>query len=79
MVIILVNHINSREEAHSFGGIACDVCEEMAPDVKDRRDDLMALGWFIAPGKHRCPKHHHDDVPARGPQHRTADVAVKRL
>lgn len=66
MIVILTKRINATETSKTFGGVVCDVCETPAP----RGEPLLALGWFIAPGQHRCPEHYHDDVPARGPLHK---------
>ena len=66
----------------AFGGkqyshIECDVegCGVMSPPTRElmKGPNLMELGWFIDGGRHRCPEHVHDDVPAAGPVTRNAD------
>ncbi len=70
MIIMIGPEGNGR-----YSHIECDVCEEKAPcgrDLIERKTNLMELGWFIDGGRHRCRKHYHHDVPARGPQYRDA-------
>jgi len=75
MIVVLIEHLSNGDTSHTFGGIACDVegCEAHEPQPPSNRKDLMKEGWFIAPGRHRCPEHFHEDVPGRGTEHR--DVA----
>lgn len=81
MIIVLVSKLSNGDEAHAFGGIACDVegCDVHEPQPPANRKDLAAEGWFIAPGKHRCPAHRNEDVPGRGTEHRYAEVISKRI
>lgn len=83
MIVILINKLSNGDEAHLFGGIACDVegCETFEPPFNgdDRRTALIERGWFIEPGKHRCPEHFHTDAPSRGPDRRVTDVISKRI
>lgn len=69
-----------------YSHIECDYpdCGERSPPpaVMTERHGLSGCGWFVGTrqpnlGKHRCPKHHDDDVPAQGPQERTAKEQAK--
>lgn len=67
---------NGRQYSH----IECDIdgCGEMAPpreELVKKGGSLMERGWFIAGGKHRCPKHFHHDTPGpSGPVVREANA-----
>jgi hypothetical protein len=81
VIIILVEKLSNGDESHSFGGVACDVegCDALEEQRLDSRKNLLAEGWFIAPGRHRCPKHHDVDVPAQGTVHREVAKVGKRI
>jgi len=81
MIVIIVDKLGNGDVSKKFGGIACDVegCEAYEPQSAEGRKNLAQLGWFIAPGRHRCPEHHDVDVPAREPQHCGQELATKRL
>lgn len=65
----------TAERTHQYSHIECDVvgCGERSPSAAEmaEKGGLAVMGWFIDAGRHRCPKHYHeDDVPAHGPQFR---------
>lgn len=75
MIVILKGQQSNGDGFTRFGWTECDVegCGKRAPkDV-----NLVEIGWFIAPGQHRCPAHADVDAPARGPQYRDEDVTTK--
>lgn len=57
-------------KSHRYSHIECDVEGCGAVGKPEDGRSLMDMGWFIFPGRHRCPAHHEEDVPARGPQYR---------
>lgn len=86
MIVSLIAKLGNGDEVHTFGGIACDVegCEALSPPFNDgadaQRKGLVEEGWFIAPGRHRCPKHFYDDVPGRGIVKRdVGEIVSKRI
>jgi len=81
MIIVLVERLSNGDTSKSFGGVACDVegCEAHEPQPANDRKDLIALGWFIAPGQHRCPEHFNEDVPGRGTEHRETAKITKAI
>jgi hypothetical protein len=71
----LPEHERTAERTHRYDHIECDVegCAVTSPPVSEitAKGGLMALGWFIDGGRHRCPKHYHDEAaPGVGPQYR---------
>lgn len=85
MIVIIVEKWANGDEAHRFGGIACDVegCDVLSEpfntSTAEQRQNLFDAGWFISPGQHRCPKHFNDETPTRGPQYREVDLVTKRI
>lgn len=67
----------------AFGGkqyshIECDVegCGVMSPptpELHKKDGSLFERGWFIDGGKHRCPKHFHEEISGVGTVVRAAD------
>lgn len=76
MLVFVLLPANDRTatRTHHYSHIECDVegCEERSPPAAElvKAHGLAALGWFVGPGQHRCPKHMTDDTPPRGPQYR---------
>jgi hypothetical protein len=63
-MIVMVKTDEVAFAPRKFSHIECDVCGERAPSYKEMHDkgkSLFDLGWFVAPGQHRCSKHFHDD------------------
>lgn len=79
-VIILISKTVGDDEVKTYGGVECDVegCTTAAKH-RDGQPNLFEQGWFVAPGRHRCPKHFNDEAPAREPQRRYVDLHTKRL
>lgn len=80
MIVVLVTHMSNGEESREFGGIACDVIdckahEPQKPEVKN----LFELGWYIAPGVHRCPQHYHEETVPQKTRRLHTDKNGKRL
>ena len=77
MIIIIKGKQSNGDGFTRFGWIECDVedCGERGTDTD--RKSLVEQGWFIAPGRHRCPKHYHHDAPGRGVEHRKEDFQTK--
>lgn len=78
MIVFILLPANDRTatRTHHYSHIECDVegCGVRSPPPVEllAGHGLMNMGWFVGPGVHRCPKHYHDEVPARGPQYRDA-------
>lgn len=78
MIVFVLLPENERTEhrQHHYSHIECDVegCGVRAPSAAEslKHHGIMNMGWFVAPGQHRCPDHYHMEVPARGPQYRDA-------
>lgn len=79
-VVILINKTVGDDEVHQYGGVECDAegCTVIVK-VTENGPSLFDQGWFIEPGKHRCPEHFHVETPRREPQRRFVDKAGKRI
>lgn len=82
MIVIRVSRLSNGDLSKTFGGIECDVVGcgaiENTVDTTERKN-LIAAGWFIRPGLHRCPKHYDTDAPGRGIEHREDEQVTKRI
>lgn len=65
------------EQSHrGYSHIECDApgCIIVSPAAAELLDkSLVARGWYIAGGQHRCPDHYDDNTEPQGPVERAPD------